>query len=625
MSFWGELRRRNVVKVAVAYAIVAWLLIQIAGAILPTFDAPRWVLQTVTFLLILGLPIALILAWAYAITPGGIKPSAHVDSTESVIHVTGQKLNYIAIGLLVLAVAFMFVDNYMLEEPDPDVIVRETVSPIEDSEIEFATEAVAGAERPDSTTLADSPRTIAVLAFLNLSSDPEQDYFADGLTEELLNSLAQIRELRVTARTSSFAFKQSGQTAQEIAAALDVDHILEGSVRKAGNTLRIQAQLILAEDQSQLWSNTYNRELEDVFAIQEDIAMAVADELSATLGLSADGGILGGTADIEAFELYLAALDASRASFDLGGLSYSLELLDAAIELDPNFALAWSEKSAAHSSLVQVLPRTRVAQEQDAAEQAAIRAINLEPNLGVAHAKLGYASSQRRKWIEAEKAYRRAEELGFANTAGSAHGILLMATGDFSRAREVDEIGRSIDPLNPVLRAFLLLSQGLDGAVIEAFEEFERGQAIYNEWALGDTFMLWLRLGNGDIDSADEIALSGPINEAAKLHFDAPDQALIALRELSVDDANANQPQQTEIAMWAAYFGDPRFAFETMQGLIARNTQTLYAIWLPQMAAVRQLPEFKALIRDVGFIEYWNEFGWPDICRPLNGDDFICG
>jgi tetratricopeptide (TPR) repeat protein len=364
--------------------------------------------------------------------------------------------------------------------------------------------------------------------------------------------------------------------------------------------------------------------LGDVFAIQEDIAMAVASELSVSLGLNEDGRLLGGTDNLDAYEFYLAALESNGTQSSFGSLR-TVELVDAAIRLDSDFALAWSLKSSAHSNRVQVIPTEQVTQQQEAAEQAALRAIELEPNLGVAYAQLGYAFSQREKWIEAERAYRRAEELGFANTGGSAYGILLMATGHFARAHEVHSVGRDIDPLNPVLRAFLVASQGLDGAFDEAYEELERGRIVYDNFALGESFAFWFKLAAGEIDSGDEIVLSGPIMDAVKTHFGTPAQAVAVLRELYLDDAYTDQALRTQIAIFAGYFGAPEFAFEVIKELVARNTQNLYAVWFPQMSMVRQLPEFEALIREVGFVDYWDEFGWPDICRPQDTGEFECG
>lgn len=237
MSFWGELSRRNVYKVGAAYIVAAWLLARVVALVDGPLQLPVWFDTAVIVFLAVGFPIAVLLAWAYEVTPEGIKKTRHVPREESITHLTSQKLNYVVTGLLALVVALLVMDLYVLTEE---------------------TERVTGG--PDgtrSTAEARSEReggetSIVVIPFDNLSSDPEQEYFVDGLSEELLNSLAQLEGLRVIARTSSFAFKNTDRTAQEIAEMLDVEYLLEGSVRTAGDTLRIVAQLILAEDSSHI-------------------------------------------------------------------------------------------------------------------------------------------------------------------------------------------------------------------------------------------------------------------------------------------------------------------------------------------------------------------------------------
>ena len=201
---------------------------------------------------------------------------------------------------------------------------------------------------------------------------------------------------------------------------------------------------------------------------------------------------------------------------------------------------------------------------------------------------------------------------------------MLIATGHFSKARESFLLWRETDPLDAIARAMFVLSQQLGGAEDEAFAEYERGKAITTAWVMADRFMLWQRLASGEIDSPDEIDVPGPISAAARAHFDAPEEALAALHDLYADDANDNISARNEIAAWAAHFGDPHFAFEVMRVVIASNSQNFYAMWRPIMAPVRRLPEFKALVREVGLPAYWNEFGWPEICRQLGGDDFEC-
>jgi len=253
MSFWKELSRRNVVKVSIAYAVAAWLIIHPVDIIFPILHLPEWSITLVTAFLIICFPFILIFSWVYEITPKGLKKTKEIPVSKSITHLTGKRLNYIIVGLLVLAVAYLLFDKYY-----------------------FNRHAIETKQVPSTGEASKTQKTIAVLPFTDLSPNADQGYFVDGLSEEILNSLAQIPELTVIAKTSSFSFKGKDKTIQEIASVLEVENFLEGSVRKAGNALRITAQLVRATDGAHLWSKTYDRELKDIFSVQEDIAMAVA-------------------------------------------------------------------------------------------------------------------------------------------------------------------------------------------------------------------------------------------------------------------------------------------------------------------------------------------------------------
>jgi TolB-like protein len=306
-SVWGELRRRNVFKVAVAYAIVAWLLIQVADIVFPVLKLPEWTLALVTVLLFLLFPMALLMAWAYELTPEGFKPTSEVRLSESVRKITGRKIDFIIIGLLMAAVAFMFIDNYVLTD--------------------------AREQAPAAIT----EQSIAVLPFVNMSGDPDQEYFSDGITEEILNTLVAIDDLRVAGRTSSFSFKGKDVDLPTIGEQLNVTNILEGSVRRSGNQLRITAQLVSAADGFHLWSHTYDRELADIFDIQEDIAGEIAKVLRLELGLNVAASVNNRQTDnLDAYAWYLRGIALRRA----GSLDASLASIDAllkSLELDPDY------------------------------------------------------------------------------------------------------------------------------------------------------------------------------------------------------------------------------------------------------------------------------------------------
>ena len=320
MSIFSELKRRNVFRIGVAYLIVAWLLMQVAALAVPALRLPDWVTTFVVFILSLGFPIALLLAWAFELTPDGFQKTKDVPLEQSIRRLTGQRLNYAVIVLLAIAVVVLLVDRSRLE---PAESVAEPVD------------------------ISINP-SLAVLPFDNMSEDPEQEHFADGLTEELLNVLATLDDLRLVSRTSSFAFKGSSLALSEIAGQLGVAHILEGSVRRSGDNIRITAQLIEAGSDSHLWSQTYDEDLsvDNVFDIQEDVAEAVSRTLHASLRTADQAALsMQGPASIEAFDHYLEGMRYVR-RLEIGEASVSeideyyaaVEAFETSIELDPNWA-----------------------------------------------------------------------------------------------------------------------------------------------------------------------------------------------------------------------------------------------------------------------------------------------
>ena len=261
MSLFEELKRRNVFRVTIAYLIAAWLVLQVSELVLDTIEAPAWVLKVFLLVFALGLPIAVLFSWAYELTPEGIKREKEVDRNQSVTHNTGRKLNQITIAMVIALVALIAID-------------RMTAS----TSVQPATEVVAATAGADT-----DDKSIAVLAFEDLSPEGDQEYFADGLSEELLNVLAQTPGLQVAGRTSSFAFKGQNRDLREIGEILNVAHILEGSVRKSGNKIRVTAQLINTQTGFHLLSQTYDRDLTDVFAVQDEISASISKALRSEL------------------------------------------------------------------------------------------------------------------------------------------------------------------------------------------------------------------------------------------------------------------------------------------------------------------------------------------------------
>jgi TolB-like protein len=324
MNLFQELKRRNVFKVGVAYVVLSWLLAQVAEMAAETFTAPEWVMKMLVTLLALGLPLALFFAWAFELTPEGIKKEKNVDRSQSITHQTGRKLDFTIIAVLVLALGYFAFDKF----------------------IQGTGQVTTAPATVEETVTKPKVKSIAVLPFVNMSSDESNEYFSDGISEEILNALAKIKQLKVAGRTSSFAFKGKNQDLRQIGAMLGVENILEGSVRKSGTKIRITAQLVQVEDGFHLWSETYDRELTDIFAIQDEIAAAILKELKAHLIGEELQAIAVTKTNTEAYDLYLLA---KQRMYERTGptIDSAAELLDRAIAIDPQYAPAYAQRGIA--------------------------------------------------------------------------------------------------------------------------------------------------------------------------------------------------------------------------------------------------------------------------------------
>lgn len=368
MSFFEELKRRNVFRIAVAYLVSAWVALQLADIVLESIEAPHWVIQAFMLAIGLGFPLALVFAWAFELTPEGIKKEKHVDRSQSITHQTGQRMNRGIIVALTIAVALLLFDRFMPRgAPEPAV------------------------EPASAAAQAEQAKSIAVLPFVNMSSDTEQEYFSDGISEEILNSLARVKELKVAGRTSSFAFKGQNQDLRQIGETLGVEHILEGSVRKSGTKVRITAQLIQVDDGFHLWSDTYDREMDDVFAIQDEIATAILTQLKAHLLDGEQVTVTTARADSRAYDLYLLA---KQRMYERTGptIQSAADLLDRAIAIDDTYAPAYAQRGIATLLLSEgagTYGDIPLEQAQSQGKLYLEKALDLDPELAEARAGLG--------------------------------------------------------------------------------------------------------------------------------------------------------------------------------------------------------------------------------------------
>jgi adenylate cyclase len=468
-GFFNELKRRNVFRVAGAYAVVAWLLIEVSDTIFPRIGLPEWSVTLVIALVALGFPVALLLSWAYELTPAGMKRTDEVPAESSVARFGGRKLDFVIIGVLVVALGWFAWDR-------------------------FVTGGVATAEAGEAS--------IAVLPFVNMSSDEETDYFADGVSEEILNLLARIEGLRVAGRTSAFRFKGHDEDLRIIGDQLGVTHILEGSVRRSGNQVRVTAQLILVENGFHLWSDAWDRELTDIFAVQDEIGRSVADALSIRLG-AANFSLPRGTESVQAHDLALQARELLAAR-GAPNLVRAAELFGAAVERDPDYSEAWSGRARALSLIWNYDPTSDARTQASLAEEAAQQALSANPENAEALSVLAYLDDVVHwEWERAQQRLLRAIALApndaeIANFAGDHFAARLDVENMLAWERKAIEL----DPLKAVNHSDLgwrLVSiRRCDEAVIQA----DRALALDPDFLMGHDLRVVALACLGRLDEA---------------------------------------------------------------------------------------------------------------------------
>jgi TolB-like protein/Tfp pilus assembly protein PilF len=445
MSFIAELRRRNVIRVAGLYLVGAWLLVQIAETLLPIFNTPNWVLQTLVVLLALGLLPALVLSWVFELTPEGVKREHDLATDAPRPDGTTRKLD-VAIILLLLGVAALTLWPKLGSEspfsggpPESPRIAEGKVD--------------SGKVDSDPSLLSAAPRSIAVLAFDDLSAEGDQAYFAEGVSEELLNLLARIDGLKVAARTSSFKFKDGAADIGEIGRALNVETVLEGSVRKAGDQVRVTAQLIEVSDGFHIWSQSYDRKLENIFAVQDEIAASIVQALKLKLDL--ETATAGRTQNTAAYDHYLRGRELARTPSQ-SGLLRAIEQYEQAVALDPQFAAAFAGIADAWVWL-EDYGGVKSSESFPRAEQAAKRALAIDPESAEAHAAMAFVLDRYHDdTVGARKAFERTLQLNPNYvTAYNLYADTLYDLGEFERALENRRRAVELDPLAVFFRSRL--------------------------------------------------------------------------------------------------------------------------------------------------------------------------
>jgi len=463
-----EIQRRNVFRVTIGYVVSTWLLIQVADVVLENIGSPDWVMQTIMLVLALGFPIVVFFSWAYEVTPEGIKRESEIDRSDSITHVTGRKLDRAITVVLVLAVGYFAYNNYLLSNA-LDGEVAETVAQA------AADQTAAGMPIPESAA-PEPGKSVAVLPFVNMSGDESSAYFSDGLADTVLHMLAQVTDLRVAARTSSFQFRDQALGIAEIGRQLNVSSILEGSVQKSGDKIRVTAQLIDVSNGFHLWSGNFDRDLNDVFAIQDEIAAEVVAALKLSLlGESTATLASDRTDNLDAYTEYLLGVD-RMSSIGVVNLNTAIEHMQQAIRIDPQYARAHSTLGRAYLDLAG-FGGMNTEQAIAAARQAAERALDLDSTSSEALVVLGRAATQVGDLEQAGKLLGKAVEMSPNDVRALIAYTRYLRRPEISRFDEALIIGRKmqrIDPLSEYTNGGLGVTLWALGRYDEALDVFER-------------------------------------------------------------------------------------------------------------------------------------------------------
>ncbi len=575
MNFFQELKRRNVIQVALLYLVAGWLILQVADVLFGNLGAPEWAFRLVLGLLVLFFVPVLIFAWVFEVTPEGIQRDSRGENDPSVAGKSGRRSMQLALALLFVMIAVTAVDR--LFPASSQSIPLKSV---------------------DDTLTAESTLTIAVLPFAVIGSDPDQEYLADGLAEELTHVLSDATDLRVIGRTSSFEFKNRSDDLRAIGERLGAAYILEGSLRKAGDTLRISSQLIDASDGVQVWSETYERDWRDFFAIQDSIARAVV----AALEVEFLGIVRGSEYDSDAYDLYLRGLHAARI-LSPEGQQEALEYFRRSTELDPSLAPAWRQ-------LAKVYSRNTLFWAMDADESAkritaaVDEALALEPDSAEAYAILGsMRMTLELDWRGAEEAFRRAYKLDPDDPATlRALGALAAAHGNIRKAIDYTRRNQRVDPLDIAAfhnEGFYLY---LDRDFVGASEAYRRARTLAGgAYAVGQGMLAMALLSLNRPEDALEEVREEPVEPlrigVESLVYQALGDQAVADERLSSLEERFGSRAAVPIAGTYAQRGEFDKAFEWLERAYEqRDPQLLWTLLHPINEPLKADPRFEKFL-----------------------------
>jgi len=593
MNLFAELKRRNVFRVGIAYLVVSWFLLQIIDVVIPILILPDWVARFIFLLLAVGFIPVLIAAWAFELTPDGLKKEKDVDRSQSIAPQTGRKLDRTIIVVLILALGYFAYDKFSAKGSGsfaPDTAQTSDVEVVEQMNL---------------TPLPNTDeKSVAVLPFINMSDDAENEYFSDGISEELLNVLVRVKGLRVPSRTSSFTFKGSDKKLAEIGEELQVDHILEGSVRKSGDRIRVTAQLIEVNTDTHLWSETYTRELDDIFAVQDEIAQAIVSALEVTLTGNDQAPIQSrSTANVEAYNKYLLGRhmwnQRTRAS-----LLASVEPLREAIALDPQYGRAWGALADAYvlipeygaGSLREYIPL---------AHEAIDKALYINPKSAPALTTSAYIRFMYDYDFESARAmFTRAIDIdpGYA-TAHQWYGELLGVEGNTDAAMDEFRLARVADPLAHIVLHDMGFYSMYAGRRDEAYQYFQEALELNPNFPNSYRNLAQLYMTEGRFDLARDnirkffsIIEIDPATDLAVV--DALENPALKATAVALVLADSNYPDGvTKKARLLMLLDEPELALDSLEKGFEEGDS--YAVHMKRMNIydpLRENPRFQALL-----------------------------
>src|SRR5690348_7650848 len=606
-GFWRELKRRNVLRAAALYAGGAWALSQGVSQLTPAIGLPDFATRWFLVAAAIGLPFWLAFAWFYEFTPQGLKRESEIAPDDSVAHSTGRKLDKWIIAVLAIAVVLLLTNTFVWRK---------------------------GAGLAGDSALASAPaKSIAVLPFEDLSPRHDHGYFSAGMAEELLNALARVQDLKVAGRASSFYYGSHNADLRTIGKALDVSNVLEGSVRSQGDAVRISVQLIRTSDGFEVWSQSYDGNLSNIFGVQERIARAITDHLKIVLTGSEQARLVPvATTSAEAYADFVTAQElVNRRTGD--SLPRAIALLQQATALDPKFARAWSKLAVAYAVLSQYTGNDWKTSWR-VSDDAAHHALTLDPGAAEAYAALSYNQFSQRRYLAMVEPMQHALELAPDNSAVNYWASNELAAMGRTRDAEVRiDAALANDPANPLLLFYKSMLLWREGDQAGALAYIHRGGVA--DSAFGALMLEFYDAAHGDLaGSARQFA-----DSTSKMGTKISAADLQAIYRGTYGDAAQHQ---TALKILATHLDDdwtptmllqldePKRSFDLYEhGHSGLSDAYLNWLWQPEpwSRTARQAPAFQGFALRIGMVDYWTRQGWPDLCKPTpaNGAEaFVC-